>query len=160
MQAQSTICPAINAFEGEWRYVNGQDTIKIYLRPADYTVLGLGTPETISKLWGWHEYKRGNTIIESNYANRFMPLPTNSDAYTATFNSITLSMPLNCETSGNRLIGRISDLSQCYEAKVVTITYNASKTQLTWNQRHATGYGFITGCKGMTLPANFVLIKQ
>lgn len=48
-KAQSTLCPAINALEGEWRYANGQDTIKVYLRTKDYTILDNGTA-TIAKI--------------------------------------------------------------------------------------------------------------
>jgi len=157
-KAQSTLCPALQAFHGEWRYVNGQDTIKIYLRSNDYTITGDG-PVTIAKLWGWHEFKQGNTIIESNYSNRFLALPTNSNNVVANSYSISLQMP-QCNVSRQKLIGNIHDLSQCYESKVVTITFNTSQTQLNWKQTHPTGFGFMTGCKGMTLPSNFVLTKQ
>ena len=79
IKAQSSICPTLNSFVGEWRYVNGQDTIRIYLRTGDYTILTDGVRNTsIAMLFGWHEFKSGNTIIESNYTNGNMTLPTNS----------------------------------------------------------------------------------
>ena len=65
-------CSNLHQYEGEWRYVNGQDTIRFYLR-AHRTI----DPDFISDaLWGWLEYKKGNTIIESDYQHRFMNLLT------------------------------------------------------------------------------------
>ncbi len=158
-KAQSIICPPINAFEGEWRYINGQDTIKVYLRAKDFTILNMGNPTTIGTLWGWHEYKKGSTIVESNYANRFITLPSNSSTYIAANFSISLQIP-QCDTTRHRIVGDIADLSQCRESKIVTIDYNTNHTQLVWKQRHSSGYGFLNGCKGMTLPSSFVLTKQ
>lgn len=159
VQAQSTICPALNSFTGEWRYTNGQDTIRIYLRSNDYALLGNGDT-TIGKIWGWHEYKQGNTIVESNYDKRFITLPTNSGNNTVASNfSISLQMPY-CDLSGHKLIGYISDITQCYETKIVTIQFNAAVNQMTWKQINREGFGFGTGCYGMTLPREFVLTKQ
>jgi len=157
-RSQSTICPALQAFTGEWRYISGQDEIRVYLRAGDYTILeGSGT--TIAKLWGWHEYKRAGTVVESNYANRFMTLPTNSGNAVANSYSISLQMP-QCAPAGNKLIGNIDDISQCNEMKMVTIIFNTAQNQLIWEQRHSQGFGFGTNCKGMTLPRTFVLTKQ
>jgi hypothetical protein len=158
VKAQSSLCPALQAFTGEWRYANGQDTIRIFLRANDYTITGDGTV-TIPKIWGWHEYKQGNIIIESDYTNRFMTLPTISDNVVESSYSIFLQLP-QCDISRQKLIGNIIDISQCSESKNVTIIFNSAQTQLTWKQIHPTGYGYITGCKGMTLPGNFVLTKQ
>jgi hypothetical protein len=157
-KAQSNLCPALQAFTGEWRYVNGQDTIRIYLRANDYAING-PSAVAIGKLWGWHEYKRGNTIIESNYSNRFMTLPANSGNVVETSYSISLQMP-QCDINRHRLIGNLADLSQCRESKPVIISFNAAQTQLTWSQRSRTGFGYGTGCYGMTFPRTFVLIKQ
>jgi hypothetical protein len=158
VNAQSSLCPALQQFGGEWRYVNGQDTIRVFLRSNDYIITGDGAT-VIAKLWGWHEYKQGNVTIESNYSNRFMTLPTNSDDVVENSYSISLQMP-QCDISQQRLIGEIDDITQCYESKVVTIIFNLAQTQLSWKQIHPTGFGFKTGCKGMTLPGNFVLTKQ
>lgn len=157
VNGQSVICPAINSFTGEWLYSNGQDTIRIYLRANDYTVSQSGN--IISNLLGWHEYKKGNTIVESNYNNRFMTLPTSSNNEVPRSYSIFLLMP-QCDNSKHKLIGKIDDITQCYEPKVVTIQFNTSQNQLIWKQRQPTGFGFATGCKGMTLPGEFILTKQ
>ena len=162
IKAQSTICPALNSFTGEWLYTNGQDTIRIYLRSNDYTILvdGAATANTtIAKLWGWHEYKQGNTIVESNYDNRFMVLPTNSNNVITNSYSISLQLP-QCDLNTGKLIGNIVDISQCYERKNVTIQFNPALNQFIWKQVQPTGFGFSTGCKGMTLPPEFVLTKQ
>jgi hypothetical protein len=157
--AQSTYCPTVNAFIGEWRYVNGQDTIKVYLRTKDYTITYPNSPSSqIAVIWGWHEYKKGNVVIESNYSDRFIALPTDLDNYNEDNYSIFLTLP-QCNTSLQKLMGNIDDLSQCREMKVVTINYNSLQNQLVWSQRDSEGYGFLNGCKGMTLPSNFVLTK-
>jgi hypothetical protein len=156
--AQSTICPALNSFVGEWRYANGLDTIRIYLRANDYILTGDATAN-IGKLWGWHEFKRGNSVVESNYNNRYMNLPANSDNLALHSTSISLFMP-QCDLTRQRLIGTIADITECYEPKVVTIQFNAAQNQLVWKQRQPTGFGFSTGCKGMTLPSDFILTKQ
>jgi hypothetical protein len=112
-----------------------------------------------AKLWGWHEYKHGNTIVESDYQNRFMALPTNSDTVVETSYSIYLQLP-QCDISNQKLIGNIADLNQCREPKPVIIIFNSAQTQLTWSQRSRTGFGYGTGCYGMALPRNFLLTKQ
>ena len=158
VEAQSTICPALNSFTGEWRYTNGQDTIRIYLRSNDYTIL-TGEGNTIANLWGWHEYKQGNTIVESNYTNRFITLPSNSNNVVANSYSISLQLP-QCELATNKLIGYIVDITQCNELKQVAVIFNTAQNQLIWKQRNSEGFGFGTGCYGMTLPRDFVLTKQ
>ena len=157
-RAQSAICPALQSFTGEWLYVNGQDTIRIYLRLNDYTISSGGVT-TIAKLWGWHEFKQGNSIVESNYSNRFIILPTHTNNAVASSSSISLQMP-ECDLTKNKLIGFITDLSQCNEIKIVSIIFNSAKNQLKWKQRDREGFGYPSGCKGMTLPREFILIKQ
>lgn len=151
------LCPALQAFNGEWRYVNGQDTIRIYLRYHEFTSNN-PTPNTRGSLFGWHEYKRGNTVIESDYTNRFMTLAT--DFYNIGLNSYSILLSSNaaCDTSTHRLRGQIKDLLQTRESKPVTIQFNAAKTEIQWHQRQ--GYGIFSPASPMTLPPDFVLIKQ
>ena len=160
VKAQPSACPILQSFNGEWRYVNGQDTIRVYLR---YHICNSknadGSDDFIPALWGWHEYKKGNIVIESNYSNRFITLPANYDDIVSNSYSITLQR-YNCDTTRHRMIGHIDDITQCYESKSVIIQFNAALNQITWKQEHPTGYGFMTGCKGMTFPKNFVLTKQ
>ncbi len=161
-KAQSNLCPALQAFNGEWRYVNGQDTIRIYLRYHECyfnSENGSNTSTLQGQIFGWHEYKIGNTIVESDYANRYMTLPTIFDNLSPSTYSILLVMPY-CDVSRHRIRGGIYDLSQCRERKSVTVIFNSAQNLLSWEQIHPTGFGFKTGCKGMTLPSNFVLSKQ
>ena len=126
IKAQSSICPTLNSFVGEWRYVNGQDTIRIYLRTGDYTILTDGVRNTsIAMLFGWHEFKSGNTIIESNYTNRNMTLPTNSNNEVLHSYSLSLQLP-QCNIQSQKLLGNITDITQCYETKPVIIIFNSA----------------------------------
>ncbi|MBK7734175.1 MAG: hypothetical protein IPI36_02515 [Chitinophagaceae bacterium] len=63
--------------------VSGADTIRIYLKPVRTYSQRYNTIRDL--LWGWVEYKQGNNIIMSNYANRFLPT---SDSWSY-MNSIT-----------------------------------------------------------------------
>ncbi|MBK8775399.1 MAG: hypothetical protein IPM10_11435 [Chitinophagaceae bacterium] len=82
-------CNTLQQYEGEWMNVSGADTIRIYLKPVR-------TYEPVynnidDELWGWVEYKQGNNIVMSNYANRFLPT---SDSWSY-MNSITNFSLLN-----------------------------------------------------------------
>lgn len=150
-------CSYLQACEGEWMYANGQDTIRVYLRAQRSRSLDF---RYISdNLWGWHEYKRGITVVESSYRNRFAPLPYDRDSRPDGFESIFLRTD-SCYTGFTFLGGGITDLSQCNERMQVKATLNSSRTTMTWRQSHSDGYGFISGCYGMTLPRQFVLQKQ
>lgn len=64
-------CQYLSQYQGEWRYTNNQDTIRIYFRAhRDYSsaLNSIG-----DYLYGWLEYKSGNTIIESTYDHRNDP---------------------------------------------------------------------------------------
>jgi hypothetical protein len=150
-------CQYLNRYAGEWLYANGQDTIRICLRPhrsfsPDFNWIN-------DRLWGWHEYKRGNVIVESNYQYRNMYLPYTrvSDSISVSKYSILISLP-ECDPVHNTLTGLIRDYSQSGELKVVTAVVTGST--MVWKQRHGEGYGVFTGAYGMTLPTAFVLIKQ
>ncbi len=154
----SGICPQLQAFNGEWLYANGNDTIRIYMRYHECLYTG-GTPETLGTLWIWHEYKQGSTIIESTYPNRFMTLPTIYDSADLTKISGSLLLPA-CNFTKKRLLGRITDISQARESKIVRAYFDSEITKIIWKQRHSEGYGFKTGAYGMTLPKEFILFKQ
>jgi hypothetical protein len=150
-------CQYLNRYAGEWLYANGQDTIRICLRPhrsflPDYNIV-------MDQLWGWHEYKRGNIIIESNYQYRniYLPYTWINDSISGSKYSVLLSLS-ECDPVRNALRGIIADYSQASELKVVTAVVTGST--MTWKQRHGEGYGTFTGAYGMTLPTAFVLIKQ
>lgn len=149
-------CNNLQQYQGEWRYVNGKDTIRIYLRShRSYTQHFNWVSDN---LWGWHEYKKGSAIIESNYQYRFITLPYSVDTLSINLSSIWLSHSRDCNII--KLTGRIWDYSQNNEIQMVTATLSNNNTIMTWKQEHGEGFGVFTGGSGMTLPKNFVLIKQ
>jgi hypothetical protein len=154
-------CQYLSQYEGEWLYAFNQDTIKIYLRAKrDY----FEPHNHISdQLYGWHEYKQGNTIIESNYANRFMYLPYFSDSIsTNQLPSITL-FNYNCTASSNKLEGGIRDINQANERHAVKTHMWGGGNYLVymlWKQSFVEFHGAWTGAYGMTLPKEFILVKQ
>jgi hypothetical protein len=158
-KAQTTYdtCNYLSRYAGEWMYANGQDTIRIYLRP--HRSFSPNFNDIIDNLCGWHEYKRGNTIIESNYQYRhtYLPYTWVSDSVSVTRYSVLLTLR-ECDPVGNTLGGIIVDLSQAREPKVVNAII--AGITMTWKQRHGEGYGAFTGAYGMTLPKEFILVKQ
>ena len=153
-------CHLLSQYEEEWKYTNGQDTIRIYLRyHRDYSV---SFNSISNNLYGWLEYKTGNTTIESTYQNRNMPLPyyyDNKDSMNVNLVPITLNLK-ECNNSSPLLMGTIIDHLQSNEIHIVTATLNNNKTEMLWKQRLREGYGMGTGATGMTLPREFLLIKQ
>ena len=155
---QYDTCSFLQQYAGEWRYENGNDTIRIYLRfHRDYT----NDPAIYisDKLWGWLEYKNGSAVIETTYQNRFMSLPYNRDDLTEGSYSIYLHHP-QCGVNANKLTGYVFDISQAREIKNVKAIISLDKNTITWNQEHKEGYGVFTNAYGMTLPKNFILTRQ
>jgi hypothetical protein len=148
-------CQYLNRYAGEWMYANGQDTIRIFLRP--HRSFSPNFNWINERLWGWHEYKRGATVVESNYQYRNMYLSYARDSISVSKYSILIS-PRECDPVHNTLTGLIRDYSQSGELKVVNAI--VSGTTMTWKQRHGEGFGAFTGAYGMTLPKEFVLVKQ
>lgn len=152
-------CYLLNQYQGEWRYVNGQDTIRIFLRAhRDFSP---SFNSVNDNLYGWLEYKNGNTIIESTYPYKNSILPYNYDSDSMLVNNRSIRLNLQqCNNNSLILVGTIFDHLQANEIHIVTATLNAAKTTMLWKQRHGEGYGFVTGATGMTLPREFLLIKQ
>jgi hypothetical protein len=151
-------CANLQQYEGEWQYVNGQDTIRIYLKAK--RTLSQESQTISDNLWGWHQYKQGSTIIESNYQNRFINLPYNSDEIIDN-NLCSISLqPYRRNISSNKLIGNIDDLTVVDEYHTVVAKLSNNNTVISWKQNHREGFGVFTGGTGMTLPKAFTLIKQ
>ncbi len=152
-------CQYISQFAGEWMYASGNDTIRVFLKPQRNIYTEHNSLE--DRIFGWHEYKQGNTIIESTYPNRFMTI-SNVDTISKNSFSIWLKMgtDVDCAAIPRKASGSITDYLQAKETKIVTVTLDATGTIMTWKQRHSEGFGFLTGATGMTLPKEFTLIKQ
>lgn len=153
-------CQYLQQFAGEWRYTNGNDTIRFYFRVHKDS--SENQKFVMSRLWGWHEYKKGNTIIESNYQNRFVALPYFSDTILNFNRSITLIGAVACTPMLDSLVGSIIDISQSRELHRVnaTILTNNNIMTMNWKQMFMEWHGAFTGSFGMTLPKEFVLTKQ
>jgi hypothetical protein len=149
-------CQRLQHHQGEWQYVNGMDTIKIYLRY--HRSYSPSFNSLSDNLIGWHEYKKGSAVIESNYQHRFMTLPYNYDELNTNYYSLVISLKV-CSTE-DFLIGTIRDITQAGELKTIVGNLNSTKTHINWKQSHMEGYGAFTGAYGMTLPKEFVLTKQ
>jgi hypothetical protein len=154
-QIKYDTCGYLHKFEGEWRNVNGNDTIRIYLVAnrrfsTDHNSIS-------DQLYGWHEYKQGNTIVESNYANRFMPI---TDVDTISVNSFSIGLRMHnnadCSDTSRQVWGSIVDYNHSMDAKTVTAILDATGLFMTWHQDN----GEPIGVRGMTLPRDFILRKQ
>lgn len=156
-------CSHLSQYQGEWIFANGNDTIRVYLRfHREEYVQNSSHRSVTDYLVGWHERKSGNTIIESNYQHRFINLPYNMEDFSHNYYSITLNFAkrLNdCFRNAKKLHGFIVDYNQQRRLQAVSITINTTKTSMIWKQQHADNYGG-TFSTEMTLPAEFVLIKQ
>ncbi len=149
-------CQYLKQYEGTWMSAVGLDTIRIYLRynrtwePYFNTVL--------DRLWGWHEFKQGHKVVESNYSRRFMTIPFDESGVSLDASSIIISLKF-CEktASGNYLSGIIRD-SSASEVYMVKATLYKTKTVMKWKQDRSEFFG--TDSLHMTLPSRFVLIKQ
>ena len=149
-------CNTLQQYEGEWMNVSGADTIRIYLKPVR-------TYEPVynnidDELWGWVEYKQGNNIIMSNYANRFLPT---SDSWSY-MNSITNFSLSKYICNSQKLDGLFSDLNHHRGLInwVVEVTLSANDiTMDVWQQR-TPYYNFNLGDTAITLPQRCTLIKQ
>jgi hypothetical protein len=154
------ICNYLQLFTGEWMYANGLDTVRIYLRYHECLFASNTTePEIRGRLWGWHEYKTGNSVVESNYQYRFENLPTDFDNSDINKTSILLSMP-GCIPQNKKLKGTIIDYSVENQLMKVSATFDSTFNRLSWSQQRSEAYGLATDARGMTLPKDFVLIKQ
>ncbi len=150
-------CQYLGQYAGQWIYKNGSDTIRMTFRiNRDYNP---SFNSLSDNLYGWIEYKRGNTIIESTYPYKNMALPFNSSTQQADNISVQLRL-YTCEPTNLVLRGGITDFHQSKEIHQVTATVNSTKTQMTWKQEFSEWHGAFTGAVGMTLPREFVLVKQ
>lgn len=165
-------CQYLQPLQGEWMNVNGNDTIRIYLR---YHRNFESDPETfnstIDELWGWVEYKQGNNVLVSDYSNRFASLPYNVDDVTTGLRSIVLSAGIGgyrmvavgynpCTNPIINLGGFFIDRVRCNTDKHIMATVNSQGTQMIWQLEQQTAWLDSAWCGGFTLPEYFTLTKQ
>lgn len=165
-------CQYLQLLQGEWMNANGNDTIRIYLR---YHRNFYSDPETynstIDELWGWVEYKQGNTVIMSDYANRFATLPYNLDDLIPGLRSIILTAGkgghrvisagyVGCVNPVVDLSGILIDRLRCNSDKTIMAIVNTQGTIMTCRLEQPTSLVDSLWCGGLTLPSEFILLKQ
>jgi hypothetical protein len=163
-QTEYDTCSALEAQQGEWLYTQGQDTIRIYFRyhrcyDPEFNTLS-------DNLWGWHEYKKGNQVIQSNYQHRFMPLTYNMNDMDISKCSIWLRFnPI--DDAPNNLRGHMgsitdSEFDNNTHAVITTITNTNGVIKMNWRQYYEErgGGDFNSKPFTMTLPLTFILTKQ
>lgn len=157
-------CSLLQQHVGEWRYTNGSDTIRIYLKLHRGRNISLNY--IIDDLWGYVEYKHGNDIVVSDYENRLYTLPYRVD--TLGFDKRTIRIRnYSCnQNSINFLVGDLIYRFAGNQDYMVKATINAAGSEMTWHQNFV---GTIksdlsipnnppTGLNKM--PDDFILIKQ
>lgn len=158
---ENDYCSYLQQFEGEWKWVNGNQTITIYLRFHRKSTTHGSLLFNQDCLIGWHEYKIDNVTIESDYQNRFVTLPANFDNFTNYSIFLNFAKRLNnCSANSRKLGGSITDYNQANENKIVFATIDLAGTTMTWTQKHGEWFGHRSGAYGMTLPTTFILTKQ
>jgi hypothetical protein len=158
-------CSALRLREGEWLSIQGQDTIRIFLRyhrtyDIEYNIIS-------DRLWGWHEYKKGSQVIQSNYQHRFMPLDYIRDNINIENRSIWLRFDpkdFDMPNAERGLYGTITDSEYLNKPHGVIISFSTrfGVLKMTWNQQFLEYIGSPFEGKPFTmaLPSTFVLTKQ
>jgi len=142
---------SMGAFHGTWQWVNGADTVKIYLTTKKvYCDINGGFFWDL--LVGWHLYKKGNVIIENSLSNiNIVNLRTFTGSNQNSSNINTIEG------------GTFKDITKNKEGEL-TLTLNTAQNQLTWKLDVSPGLkarkpnqpAYI---RGFTLPENMILTK-
>jgi len=128
---------------GTWRYVNGTDTVEIYLKQDQFTLNGT----THSILIGFHRYVKNGVLMENTMG--FTNTTYNNNQYSIiTFDD----NPNNVRVDGHLKDVSLNNKRYIIFTKVNTTTMNVRLTYIQ-GVRNNRPYGF-------TLPRNFQLIKQ
>lgn len=138
---------SLNNFIGDWRWVSGTDTIIIKLKKE--RILFSGFNFYCDYLIGYHQYKQGSTIIESNMQYAWY-------AYSAGYASIYAQNDRGA--SGNIVDGHIRDLSKGKKVEAIKMVFNASLTEMIFTISYTEGVK-INEIPGITLPNNITFVK-
>lgn len=140
----------MGAFHGTWQWVNGSDTVKIYLETKKvYCDVNGGF--YWDELVGWHLYKKGSSIIQNT-------IPYINNVSQAAFFAGNEGRPYGVAW------GTLKDITKNKSGEVI-LTLNAAQNQLTWKLDISPGIKvFVPGVsptpqRGFTLPENMLLIK-
>ena len=163
---QYDTCSALAQHRGEWQYTNGTDTIRIYLKY--HRSFYADDPKfVIDDLWGNLEYKHGNNVVFSDYANKDLPLPFIIDTLPLNRQTLMLRYDPNDPTH-HSLHGIMEYEMNGIQEYYVDAVLNPAGTQLSWKQKFSHTLRDLndiyipsnqpTGLNRM--PTEFILIKQ
>lgn len=144
----------LKQYEGNWMYINGLDTIRVALR---YNRTEINPGLIKDELYGWHEYKVGNTIIESKYKNRFMNLFSIQDSINVELTSLYVSHKFMspfpaCDT----LDGYVHSFKPNNDFKPIRLVLDATKNHIAWYRNGGSSFPPFV----QSIPNVFILTKQ
>ena len=148
-------CQYVHEFDGEWKNITGSDTIVVYFRSKNlYSTLH---DKYRTTEFGWHEYKKGSTLIQSDYSHRFDTLPFLEEDRSNVNYSISLSF-LECFTPLINLYGAMKDYAinnsnQNWRVKKI------NNNTLMVKQINSEAMATIYHTSGYTLPIVFYLYR-
>lgn len=138
--------PSLSKFVGTWIWVNGTDTVKVVLKKENVLFSMINIRQDV--IVGYHEYKRGNVIIETNLAD------TNH-----VFNTKKTSILASNDNSNDTLTGTIQDITEKKLLNIILVL-NVAQNQLVWQTNNTMGLYNGTNRKKFTLPRSIILTKQ
>jgi hypothetical protein len=155
LQSDSTYIDSnLTKFAGTWRSINGADTVTIYIKKVLLTC-GISYANCfIEKLIGYHEYKKGNTIVESSMDLKNTTIDEDKwtlldDGYLGT----------NGQIDYNKLEFSFYDISKDNKHFSVIMTINAAQNQLTWLLKVGRNMHRKNLPAGATFPRNMIFNK-
>ncbi len=145
----------LTRFEGTWRWTSGTDTV--WLNMQKQKVHFSRIPCDRDLIVGWHKYKKGNTIIESNFQFIGVQYAPSTHLNISIFGG-------NDPTDNISLFdGTIKDISK-NKTIDLTLTINAVQNQIVWKSKDTDGTHISSPSKpfieGFTLPNLMTFIKQ
>lgn len=148
-------CQTLRQFDGEWIGIHSDDTIKVFFRTHKFESQDFS--EVSSELLGWHEYKKGNSLVQSDYSKRRDDISKRAKEKTKRINSINLRLS-NCFDSSGYLYGFMNDFNKgrCQRWRIDRIANGKLRVSQTMcgnviGQEFRTGY---------TLPQTFILTRR
>ncbi len=128
---------------GNWRYVNGIDTIEVFLKTEELTAGN----KTYPILIGFHRYVQNGVEKENT-------LSSSGTVYTQNLYSIVM---FGIEPSMARADGQIKDITLNYKRSIILTKIDPTTMNVRLTSTEGRGQ---TGGVGYTMPRNFQLIKQ
>ena len=163
---QYDTCSALMQHQGEWRYANGNDTIRFFLK-YHRGYYATEPKFVIDALWGNLEFKHGNTIVFSDYANISLSIPFQMDTFGLDRQTISIRYTRK-DATHHKLTGTLLYPMNGLQEYHIEAILNNTGTQMTWRQKYSTTVrenadihiprNPPTGLDKM--PDEFVLIKQ